>query len=645
MPGFSIFYTHVIKSKINSQEVESDYFTNKVAPNTPTNLEVIAVSFDYVILKWTDNSDNELNFIIERHDEGEEFSRLDTVDANETTYLDYRVEPNTTYYYHVFAVNSDGESEFSNEVIVTTLNQPHTPPQKPINVSGYFNENNANILSWTDNSENEISFHIYRGTDINNMYLIDTVRAGITLYADYDIAAKKIYYYYLTAWNVYGESAPSDTIQIEVTDITVLNTPTLSVTGTTYNSISLKWNSINGDQNKYSLTRYKSEEDMFETDLQSATHYQDTGLIPSTGYHYYLKVTDSYGNRTFSNTIMAFTLPAYSQSRIPDSLIAFYIFSQVINDSVLDQSWYRKPTNLYFDDTSAIYESTIDYVKLEDENLISSSFESTLKISEACMRSNEITIECWLKTSQVEILGSPAQIISFENDSGIAFSLSCVVESNMYDKVKYYANLTTNTTDQYGNPDFSTKDAVSTGVLQHIVFTQDNQGAENFYINGMKLAEEYRPPKFDSWLPPYKLVIANNLIGEEPWLGDLYMIAIYNKALNENEVSTNYFTSPFITDSVTLNSNNYDILVSPNPASEFIQLQIKNKPGNFEITEEYKVRVIDALGLVKIEKVVSNFLNGSIITLNISQLRNGVYTIILFNKHQIVDSKKIVIIR
>jgi hypothetical protein len=79
------------------------------------------VSSSEIDLSWTDNSDNETEFKIERStDAGITFTEIATVGANVTTYPDTGLAPSTTYAYRVRASNSTGDSDYSNTAIAIT---------------------------------------------------------------------------------------------------------------------------------------------------------------------------------------------------------------------------------------------------------------------------------------------------------------------------------------------------------------------------------------------------------------------------------------------------------------------------------------------------------------------------------------------
>ena len=67
-------------------------------------------------LTWTDNSNNEDGFKIERKlGQAGSYSQISIVGSNSTSYVDPTLADGTTYCYQVRAYNSAGDSAYSNE--------------------------------------------------------------------------------------------------------------------------------------------------------------------------------------------------------------------------------------------------------------------------------------------------------------------------------------------------------------------------------------------------------------------------------------------------------------------------------------------------------------------------------------------------
>jgi len=175
-------------------------------PAAPTNLTANAVSCDQIDLGWTDNSNNETSFKIERSTDGVNFSQIDTVGANVIMYNDTTVAESTTYWYRVRASNADGDSAYTNTASATTPACPVNPPAAPTNLKATGKGAAKITLTWTDNSNNEDGFRIYRGTDGVNFNLLDTVSPNITSYDDFTAQSGVTYYYKVCAYNGDGES-------------------------------------------------------------------------------------------------------------------------------------------------------------------------------------------------------------------------------------------------------------------------------------------------------------------------------------------------------------------------------------------------------------------------------------------------------
>ncbi|MEO1053662.1 MAG: fibronectin type III domain-containing protein [Bacteroidota bacterium] len=88
--------------------------------NAPSGLRAV-MTLGRVELSWTDNSNNETGFEIRRSTSANDISiPFITIGADITQFMDIAVEPSTTYYYQVRATDGQNESDYTNEVSVTT---------------------------------------------------------------------------------------------------------------------------------------------------------------------------------------------------------------------------------------------------------------------------------------------------------------------------------------------------------------------------------------------------------------------------------------------------------------------------------------------------------------------------------------------
>ena len=200
--------------------------TADTAPSAPSNLTANATSCNNVNLSWSDNSNNESVFKIERKESGSTYLEIATVPANTTTYADTTVQAQKTYYYRVRAYNASGNSSYTDEVNVTTP-ACGTPPNKPTNLSASSKSTTEINLSWTDNSDNEDGFKLER-KGLGGAYTeIKTLAANTTSYSDTGLNANTTYYYRIRAYNSYGYSDYSNEANATTQkEVTIPNKPT-----------------------------------------------------------------------------------------------------------------------------------------------------------------------------------------------------------------------------------------------------------------------------------------------------------------------------------------------------------------------------------------------------------------------------------
>ena len=188
------------------------------AVNAPSNAVATTVSTTEIDVVWQDNASNENGFELERSTTGPggPFSLLTRLGVNLTTYSNSGLAPSTQYCYAVRAFRVTGNktnySALSNVACATTLTPP--PPPPPAAPTGTFaSPLGSTVLevSWFDYSTQD-GFRIERSLDAGGSWTV----AGTAgpdpwgVFSDYGRTSDVTVCYRVTAYNVSGESAPSD---------------------------------------------------------------------------------------------------------------------------------------------------------------------------------------------------------------------------------------------------------------------------------------------------------------------------------------------------------------------------------------------------------------------------------------------------
>ncbi|QEF96258.1 Planctomycete cytochrome C [Stieleria maiorica] len=222
-------------------------------------------------------------------------------------------------------------------------------------------------------------------------------------------------------------------------------------------------------------------------------------------------------------------LPA--ADRVERGLLVRYDMGDGDGQTIEDRSGVGKPLDLDIDRSSRVRRSGGGLV-IESSSMIASSQPAT-KIIDAVKRSNAISVEAWLRPSDTPQSG-PARIVSISaNTSNRNLTLG-------QDKDAYDVRLRATGSDNNGLPSTASPKRTARTKLTHVVFTRDANGKATLSVDGKPVAQKTVKGKLRNWNDRYRLVLGNEATGDRPWLGELHLVAIYGRALSQQEIRQNF---------------------------------------------------------------------------------------------------------
>ncbi|HEU4752174.1 MAG TPA: fibronectin type III domain-containing protein, partial [Armatimonadota bacterium] len=299
-------YTYRVRAKnsggFSGYSAEASGTTSPAPPSAPSGLSASAVSFSQVDLSWTDGSNDENAFILERKTGAGAFTVIATLGANVASYSDSGLSGGTAYVYRVKARNAGGDSGYSNEAPVTT---PAGPPSAPGGLTATAASQTTINLAWTDNSGSETGFKIERKTTAGGTWAqIQTVGADVTTYADNSLSPNTAYYYRVRATNSQGDSGYSNEANATTLPLPP-NAPTGLAFAFTETGVRLTWTDASNNETGFTIER-KSGSGSFAplaSVAANVTQYSDNGLAAGTSYSYRVRAKNAGGDSAPSNEV------------------------------------------------------------------------------------------------------------------------------------------------------------------------------------------------------------------------------------------------------------------------------------------------------------------------------------------------------
>lgn len=272
---------------------------NVVNMFAPSNLVATAVSQNQINLTWSDNTNNEVGYMIERANSiGGTFTQIGWVDQNETTISDLELETNTSYCYRVVGIESNGSySSYSTIACSSTFGSVAIAASDltatPVSQTGI-------NLTWSDNSSDETGFIILSEINGAGFNIIDTVGANVTTYNNSGLIANTYYNYRVIAFNQAGNSINSNVASALTFDELPLAATNLVATAESAIDVRLNWSDVATNETAYIIQRSTTSGTGYVTiatiPANTTTYGDYDNVVPNTTYFYQVLASNTGGN-------------------------------------------------------------------------------------------------------------------------------------------------------------------------------------------------------------------------------------------------------------------------------------------------------------------------------------------------------------
>lgn len=262
--------------------------------NTPENLSAQAFSSAGIEIRWSDESDNESGFNVERRAVGtSSWISVGSVGMNFEHYLDIGLNCETSYEYRVQAYNQEGTSNYSGIVSAATyLCTPSDFSYEAISQSRI-------RLQWADNSQWEENYLLTRRISEGNSWMDYVLTANSTSFEDTQgLLCGTAYEYELQAYRSTDPGAETISIIAQTSPCGPPPAPSgIQLHALSGTLVVLQWEDVLDDETGYRIERCISEgpcQNVAELGA-NVTAYLDQYLDWGQDYQYRISAFNSYG--------------------------------------------------------------------------------------------------------------------------------------------------------------------------------------------------------------------------------------------------------------------------------------------------------------------------------------------------------------
>ncbi|MHC5058341.1 MAG: protein kinase domain-containing protein [Planctomycetota bacterium] len=218
-------------------------------------------------------------------------------------------------------------------------------------------------------------------------------------------------------------------------------------------------------------------------------------------------------------------------ARSRKGLVAYYTFKEGEGPTIRDRSGGSPALDLTIRDPANVEWLPGGGIRIKAATLIATRAPAS-RITRACKMSGAVTVEALFAPASVGQSG-PARIVSLSRDpKNCNFTLG--QEASRID-----FRMRTTKTSTVGIPGLpSARHRLRPAGRVHVAYTFDGE-MKRMYVNGRE--ERHLPARGDisNWAD-FGLAVGNEFTGDRPWLGDVFMVAVYSRALAPDEVQRHF---------------------------------------------------------------------------------------------------------
>jgi hypothetical protein len=250
-------------------------------------------------------------------------------------------------------------------------------------------------------------------------------------------------------------------------------------------------------------------------------------------------ITNVAGTIASASATLAEGIEDTGQERHARNLVALFEFKEGTGSVARDTSGVDPPLDLTLEGTEWMSNHGIEFLPGRATATRDASRKLYDRIAEPQRGTQQYSVEAWVIPANVTQEG-PARIASYSASSG---SRNFTLGQTLYNYVFRNRSLAEGVS-RNGTPELSTSDADQDlqATLQHVVITYDQYRGRRVHVNGAFTDDEdpSGPGRLWSWDPNFVFLLGDELTGDRSWLGKLQLVAIYDHALTQAQITQNF---------------------------------------------------------------------------------------------------------